>query len=399
MLYLSELNKRPAVIKRKRVLQLVLILVCFVSLKPVTSVAQALNNKGILNLSYLSYNNKIPEGLLSERTVVLVEDKVPSPAKKKKEAVPSWKSFATRAHETFAMLGIDPVAYYNLDLVLSGRAVTRSFAEDINGRAITYAIILSRELTASNDTLFTLTLSALSKDDFFFSSGQEAFQLQATGFNELMGRFIRAVSGSGVEKTNFLILDIPEFFNDTKIFTSRRFESYNPDLKLDKLAVPLFEERMAPMKVPPGMSREEVTAKVNAENQKIKEANEKLADIMKGYPFSSGPVDYSEGEAGWKKKGNQFALLSIHGKAETVRELLEYKSVDDQPTYTTTRMVGGQPVTQEMPKTQEVYKFYIKHLPSGEIYLGDYWDAAPTWEQALENFIENLKFALKVPAN
>src|SRR5690606_8793807 len=151
------------------------------------------------------------------------------------------------------------------------------------------------------------------------------------------------------------------------------------------------EERPLPKTVPAGVSKEEVVAQVNKENQLIKAANERLQAIMQTYPFESEPVSFREGEAAWRKTGNHFVLLSVHGKAETVRELLNYESKADQPAYTTTRMVAGEPVTQEIPKGQEVYKYYIKHMHSGEVYLGTYWDAAPTWSEALENFILNLK--------
>src|SRR5690606_33172336 len=81
------------------------------------TVAQELNYRGILNLGYLDYTNQLPENLLTERTVVLIEDDLPN---KRRSKIPAWQELAKNAHATFQRLGIDAVAYYNLDLLLSG---------------------------------------------------------------------------------------------------------------------------------------------------------------------------------------------------------------------------------------------------------------------------------------
>lgn len=352
------------------------------------TVAQELNYRGILNLNFLDYNSQLPENLLMERTVVLVEDDL---ANKKNSKNPAWRELAKKAHVTFQQLGIDAVAYYNLDLLLSGPTVTQSFATDIKNRAITHALLLQRDLLPSGDTLFRLTLGLMSKEDPFFAAGQKAYQTESNNLSSLLQSLTRAVSSSGLKRSNFLILEVPEFFDKTQIFTGKRFETFNPDLKLDKLAVPLFEERPLPNNVPAGVNKEEVVAQVNKENNQIKRANDRLLEIMKSYPFESEPVTFSDGEAAWRKTGNHFVLLSVHGKAETVRELLNYEERPDQPTYTSTRIVAGEPVTEELAKNENSYKFYIKHMHSGEVYLGTHWDAASTWSQALENFLLNLR--------
>lgn len=394
MLYTVQLKYKFSIKKKYRAVisACAMFFVFFIATSP--CLCQELDNRNILNLGYLNYNNELPKDLLSERTVVLVDDELPSNEKLVK--FPAWKAFATKAHETFARLGIDPVAYYNMDLLLAGQAVTSSFADDIKKRAIPIALILNRTLSNSQDTIYSITLGRISKEAVFFEAGQQAFRIQNNSFNGLMQQFIRAVSSSGLERGNFLILDTPEFFNQTQIFTARRFEKYNPDMKLDKLAVPLFEGRTSPKSIPAGMNRNEVAAKVALENREIAEANERLKNIMQQYPFNSGPVNYSDGEAAWRKEGYLFVLLNVHGRAETVRDLLNYESADTEAIYTSIKIVAGDSTIKTIPKNQEVYKFYVKHIPSGEVYLGNYWDADTTWTQALENFIANLKAALKV---
>jgi hypothetical protein len=34
-----------------------------------------------------------------------------------------------------------------------------------------------------------------------------------------------------------------------------------------------------------------------------------------------------------------------------------------------------------------VYKYYVKHINSGDIYLGEQWDGDDTWQDALFNHI------------
>lgn len=353
--------------------------------------SQTVNNRSVLNLNYLQYSSEIPKEILSEKTTVFVADLLPSSNGKS-----SWQSFAKEAHKTFYRLGIDAVAYYNLDLILAGTPVTRSFAGDIKKRGIAFAIILQRGLTTSQDTSYMLTLGRISDQDMFFEAGQPAFRLENNNLNNLMQSLVRAVSSSGSERTNFLVLERPEFFKKTSIFTARRFESYNPDLKLDRLAVPLFEEKVMPTSIPSGMSRDEISAHVSGENQKITEANERLKNIMQQYPFGSGPVNNNQTEAEWRREGYLFALYNIHGKAETVSEILQFNFENEKAPFTSTTMVGNDTITKALLPDQVVYKFYVKHLPTGEVYLGSHWDVDTSWEDALENFINNLKFALKV---
>ena len=352
---------------------------------------QAASHNSILNLDFLQYGTMIPKELLSEKTAVFIDDQL-APALGK----PSSQAFAEEAHTTFHRLGIDAVAYYNLDLVMAGTPVTRAFAENIKKRGISFALILKRTTTSSQDTAYSLTLGRISENDLFFEAGQPAFQLQNNNLANLMQSLVRAVSTSGIERTNFLILEKPEFFKKTNIFASRRYERYNPDLKLDRLAVPLFEERGIPTKTPDGMSREEATRLVDRENQKTIAANEKLKSIMPQYPFGSGPVNKDQTETALRRDGYLFMLHNIHGRPATVSEILQYNSENPKAIFTSTTMVDGDTITKTLSPNEVVYKFYIKHLPTGEVFLGSHWDADTSWEAALENFINNLKFALKV---
>lgn len=353
--------------------------------------SQVLNHRSTLNLDFLQYGNEVPETLLSEKTAVLVDDQLPLSSGKT-----TWRKFSEEAHKTFHRLGIDAVAYYDLNLVLAGAPVSRSFAQEIKNRGITHAIILQRALNSSQDTLYTLTLGKISDQDLFFEAGQPAFQLQNTQMANLMQSMVRAVSTSGIERTNFLILERPEFFQKTNIFPARRFENFNPDLKLDRLAVPLFEERAVPARVPSGMNRGDVNALVEEENKKITAANERLKQVMSQYPFASGPVSQNQSETELRREGYLFMLQHVYGKPATVGDILQYNFESPEHAHTSTTIASGDTISQKLSPNEVVYKFYVKHLPTGEVFLGSQWDVDTTWEAALENFINNLKHALKV---
>lgn len=352
---------------------------------------QIVSHRSTLNLDFLQYGNEVPEALLSEKTAVLVDDQLSMSS-----GNPTWRNFAEEAHKTFHRLGIDAVAYYDLNMVMAGAPVTHSLAQEIKNRGIRYAIVLQRALNSSQDTSYTLTLAKISEQDLFFEAGQPAFQLQNSQLANLMQSMVRAVSTSGIERTNFLILERPEFFQKTNIFPARRFENFNPDLKLDRLAVPLFEERAAPARVPSGMNQGNVNALVEEENRKIAIANERLKQVMAQYPFASGPVSQNQTEAELRREGYLFMLQHVYGKPATVSDILQYNFESPERVLTSITMVVGDTISQKLSPNEIAYKFYVKHLPTGEVYLGSHWDADTTWETALENFINNLKHALKV---
>ena len=53
-------------------------------------------------------------------------------------------------------------------------------------------------------------------------------------------------------------------------------------------------------------------------------------------------------------------------------------------------MVNGKLAVESYNVNTPVYKFYIKHIYSGNIFLGKRWDAAPSKGGALKNYVANL---------
>ena len=54
----------------------------------------------------------------------------------------------------------------------------------------------------------------------------------------------------------------------------------------------------------------------------------------------------------------------------------------------------GQQQLKNIPSNTPVFKFYFKHIDSGNVFLGTKWDADVTWQQALLNHIRGMKAEL-----
>jgi len=51
---------------------------------------------------------------------------------------------------------------------------------------------------------------------------------------------------------------------------------------------------------------------------------------------------------------------------------------------------------KNIPADQPVYKFYFRHIDSGDVFLGTKWDADLTWQQALKNQLKGFKIEFKI---
>lgn len=341
------------------------------------------NDVPIQGFTLLNFEKTLPEELLSTKTAVFVK----SPDQ--------WKALAAKAHPAFRKLGIDAVAYYNVKTIRSGKQVALEFAEDLSTRGIDNIILLEK---TKDGRIYKLIVTALNKENPFFTHGQIAWKTEGNAIDAILLNLTRSVSTSGISRNNHLILERPAFFYATNIIKGQRFESYNPDLKLDELAVPIFEEIAIPEQPIDQEENVEVLQAMKKHNAAVAEKNKQLEDIIRyNYPFKSEPVSYSKGgEEELRELGYQFVLQRIYAPGKTIKKLLDYETDNKQKSYVSATWKGEQKETRSIPADQPVYKYYVKHLMSGEVYLGTEWDAALTWEDALLNYINNMKEELKI---
>ena len=322
----------------------------------------------------------LPVNLLMERTVVMVY----APYYEGQSAN-EWKEVAKKVHGYLKKAGVDAVAYYNMYEIFAGGDVSRGFARDLSKRAIQNMIVIEwKPYLAENR--FRLMVTSFSGDENFITLGQKGWIREGNEVESVSQQLYLACKTSGLSFANYLIIDQPEFFKGTQVFSGKRYELFWSDLRIDKLAIPQFPLADTTLSSP-------LVAEVNA---LIKQENQKLDSIIRTtYPFQGVLTSSSDIEV-LKKEGFQYMLLYVSGPGRSVRDLLEYKQVPGETHYISQVLGGPDKGLKRLPAEAPVYKFYIKQLYSGNVYLGSVWDADTHWEQALSHFIQNMRTELKV---
>ncbi|MTI32187.1 hypothetical protein [Xanthovirga aplysinae] len=377
----------------KNTLKLPLLLLAFIILIIPNSFAQDEEAVNIAGFRFLDYSSDLPEGLLTQKSVVLVS----VPPLEGTSLRGDWKDVAKQVHPVLRKAGIDAVAYYNLEDVISGADATSSFSESFKKRQIGQLILLSEIKLFINEkeqNRFVVVATPFNQNSDLMSHGQPAWKAQSKQLDKTMEKLLKASEKSKQKKGNFLIIEHPEFLKYGNLIKGSRFPSFSPDLKLDNLAVPQFEEIEIPKGFPVNSANNRLTKQVKAENKKVGEKNKALAREMLEYPFNYGLVNYSKGEDNIKKAGYQFVLMRLKTSGKEIKKLLGYDE-NDSDQYITLVSQNGKNTMRHIPADATVYKYYIKHLHTGDVYLGNQWDADEDWKSALQHFIRNLKKEVK----
>lgn len=353
----------------RSVAQLIIFAICFMD-RPL----QAQNNDDAVfppGLRSLSSSKQFPEDLLYTKSVVFVNDR------NQKDAA-AWKELSVQAHNTFREAGIDAVAYYYFDDVKAGRDVSRKLAEALSQRQIKNIVVISRDKKGCG-----LAITPFNGNAFFFDKNQQAYKQTASSCDQLFIELGKVAYRNKAEVQNYLINDQPEFFVGAgSVVKGRRAEAFAQDLKLDKLAVPKFQEDdLSSMQNPlPGV----------ADTSQVNRLNESLENIMADYPYEYALVDPDIAEDKLRQdSGYQFILLKLHTTKAHIRDMLEYDEAAE----------GNEAETSAGNSTEDqasVYKYYVKHIYTGDVYLGDVWDASKDWKEALNNYIHNMRQSLNI---
>jgi hypothetical protein len=309
---------------------------------------------------FLNKSNKLPKDLLRKRAVVFMNVNSLN-----------WDEEAKKIHDSFIKIGVDAVAYYALSDIMSGEDATTAFYSDITDRSIENMLIVHQ----SNDGI-ELYATKIPEEGGFFQKGMQAFFMQAPSLKELGADLQILVNKSGLERENFLIIDVPETFKRTNVIKSRRVADFNPDIRIDKLAVPKFEENIM-LDVDVG------------------KANEELDSIMKQYyPFKYGLVDPEMSDEELISEGYLMVLKKLQNNGESLRRMLGYDLSEGETILISVRK-GEDEKVMKYRIDEHVHKYYVQQLYTKDIYLGNNWDAGKTWQEALINHVENLKAKLK----
>jgi hypothetical protein len=331
----------------------------------------------------------LPKDLLNTKTVAIVSMNLDNEDKSRGD----WRQFAKEAHFYVRRLGIDAVVYYYVDDLISGHDAKRAISEKMVERGVNNILMLSHD-NINGRKQYLGVIAPFNQQPSFVAQNQNAWKSQTSDLEILFRNLARAIENAGLERENLMILETPEYFRYADILPGRRMETFNTDLRIDRIAVPLFDQ------VPPIESTAGIDSKMS---QAIKKANEEVAhknsmleQIMTTYPYKYKIVPYQYNEKEYLTQGFQFVLMQITSSAKEVRLMLGYDDNDEVKEITSITVDEyGKTINKTIPIETTVTKFYVRHINSGEVFLGEQWDADAAWNDALRNHLNNLMGKLK----
>ncbi len=328
-----------------------------------------------------SGTNAIPEDILISKTIVVI-----SIDNGENSDRGDWKSLAREAHFYFKKLSIDAVLYFYVDELIAGFDVQGAITKQMNSRQVKNVFLLSKDLIDGQDQYLGVITSYNQSPDFI-SNNQNSWRSQTSDLEILFRNLARSIDNADLTSENLLIIDTPEFFRGVDIIKGRRSETYNTDLRIDRLAVPKYLD-LPSIEQSTAQSTSEMLALINEENSKNLMRNSQLEQLMSAYPYKYKIVPYDYDEKKLSSQGYQFVLMRIKSSGREVRKLLGYQDAEDiQEVIVRNQDNQITNSKKSIPLNEMVYKYYIKHINSGDIYLGEQWDGADTWQNAFKNHI------------
>jgi hypothetical protein len=298
----------------------------------------------------LTFTEAVPKDLLATRSIVLYD-------------YTCKQAELEEMQKAFQQIGIDAVAYFESDIVMAGSDVTKAFSDYFSARQIKYLLFFEKVSEG-----YQLIGVPFDGSKGLFDPKLPAWRVQKERLNELL-RTVFQDSWRGQKKQNFLVNEFPETDINVDPSPGTRQQFYAIDLKVDNLAVPKFGD--------PVMDAE--LEKFFAENYTLKyKLTEKGAD-----------------EKALRKEGFLYILCYVHTRGRAAKALLGYPQSGIESLYASITFPNGQLQLKTLPADADVYKFYVRNLVSGNIFLGTKWDADVTWQEALRNHIIGFRTEVK----
>ncbi|HOX82122.1 MAG TPA: hypothetical protein PLJ60_00465 [Chryseolinea sp.] len=302
-------------------------------------------------IDQLNLKGGLPEKLLSTRSVVFYSYTMT--AKEIKDV-----------QESFQRTGIDAIVYFELDKLIASRDVTRTFSNYLESRDISNLVFVEKR---END--FRLTLTPFNKKESMIDNQQNAWSLNNSVLTEALKELYRTAANQQ-KKQNLLINDVAEMDFPINPIVGRRNEFYASDLKVDPLSVP---------------------------KTGIEEIDKQLEEIFTAnYPLKFKLTEPGLSEKDLRKQGSLYVLCFIYARVGVAKSLLGYDMSKSESALVSVTYPNGQQQLKNFPSDTMVFKFYFKHIDSGNVFLGNKWDADLTWQEALLNQIKGMKAELRI---
>lgn len=301
-------------------------------------------------LEQLNLQGGLPDKLLSTRSVVFYDYTLT--AKELKDA-----------QQSFQKTGVDAVAYFELDMLMAGKDVTKAFADYLNKREVTNLLFIQK-----SEQGFRMIATPYNGKETVIDKQQAAWSFSNSNIGEVLKELYRASSYQ--KKQNLLINESAETGLKINPILGNRNEFYAIDLKVDPLAVP--------------KTGDELTDK-------------KLEEIFKlYYPLKFKMTEPGTPDRELRKQGSLYVVCFIRARGVVAKELLGYDMSKSESALVSVTYPDNQQQLKSISSNTPVYKFYFKHIDSGNVFFGTKWDADLTWEQALINQLKGMKAELRL---
>jgi hypothetical protein len=271
----------------------------------------------------------------------------------------------TTAQESFQNTGVDAVAYFDLDLLLAGKDMARALATYFNRREVVNLVFLDK-----SEGLYTVFMLSFNGKDSFVEENQPAWKSSDPNLAELLKKIYRTAANS-LTRRNLLINSHPETDLPVNVIAGRRSEFFAIDLKVDPIAVPKTGDE---------------------------EIDRQLAEIFAHYPYKYKLTEPGLSERELRTQGFLYVLSFVHTRGSVARELLGFEPSPKETAYVSVCYAApNSPVElKTIPAETQIFKFYCKHIESGNVFLGTKWDADVTWQQAITNHLMAFRSELRI---
>ncbi len=303
------------------------------------------------DLPALQFSESAPADLLATRSAVLYSSDVSL-------------TELTEFQQGFQQIGIDAVVYFEMEKVFSGKDPARMYADYLNTRQIKYLVLLQKQ---NSEYQFVATL--FNGKPAFVEPSQAAWRVKGMKIYDMLQQIYRD-SWLVQKKQNYLINDIPEMPGGLNMITGRRAEFFALDLKVDNLAVPKTGDEA-----------------IDRELEQLFAAH---------YPYKYKLVEATYDEKELRKLGFHYVLTYVKTSGRASRELLGYDMTKTESAYASVTWPNGSSQVKTIAADKPVYKFYFKHIESGNVFLGTRWDADETYMQALKNHLMGFRAELRL---